>query len=435
MVSKEPPALPNVLSVSGPEQRALVALRRASGAVISWGSSIGWIQPLKPVDHPCFGRFGGKIFFAAEDVQEPISAEGAAVTFFVYVDANGLGAMDVRPEKAPQPVVAQLPATTAIDPARYEKSIPDLDHNGRHKRRRDAERMDPEAVLERVHNVLYNEVWQAAQPVAQSDPDWSSHELTKRVVKYFFKAAQAPELLTLPWDHSAQQLVDNSMRSYSTACSDKPWFFELDLAPALCAAAWQLVQARKPRPRIGSKELEQLVVAQYEDIMDRILLEKAMWDSTAATFSEVALCAKVYKAVHQAHEQAFNMAASDLRHMEDIKRVELFMNHWLEGTVTKAWKAFESGSQLSQETVVQLFQRLIAPFGEGHPFSCVPPVLTQSIGRPPRTWPFLEQAVQSLEASWCMAPKGGVQQVHQPESSTCVGTDMKPVGLREDPRP
>lgn len=55
---------------------------------------------------------------------------------------------------------------------------------------------------------------------------------------------------------------------------------------------------------------------------------------------------------------------------------------------------------MNPESVVMLFQELLAPFGEEHPFSCVPGVLSQSIGRPPRDWEFLQEAVGEFFLNW-----------------------------------
>mmetsp|Transcript_27090 Transcript_27090/g.59011 ORF Transcript_27090/g.59011 Transcript_27090/m.59011 type:complete len:118 (+) Transcript_27090:3-356(+) len=57
---------------------------------------------------------------------------------------------------------------------------------------------------------------------------------------------------------------------------------------------------------------------------------------------------------------------------------------------------------LTLEAVVRLFQNLVAPYGEDHPFSCVPALLTQKIGRPPRSWPFLRRVAKQLLRSWHM---------------------------------
>merc|ERR1712194_860745 len=67
----------------------------------------------------------------------------------------------------------------------------------------------------------------------------------------------------------------------------------------------------------------------------------------------------------------------------------------------RAWQAIETSPKLlSQEAIVLLFQHLLAPFGDEHPFSCVPAALTQRIGRPPRDWPFLWNEARRLCLTW-----------------------------------
>mmetsp|Transcript_111921 Transcript_111921/g.361466 ORF Transcript_111921/g.361466 Transcript_111921/m.361466 type:complete len:246 (-) Transcript_111921:1399-2136(-) len=80
-----------------PLQRQLVSTRRQLGRIADWWGKYGFIDPDEPVDHPSAARHGGKIFLAIEDVQDEIEGVGSLVSYFVYVDSNGVGAMHVRP--------------------------------------------------------------------------------------------------------------------------------------------------------------------------------------------------------------------------------------------------------------------------------------------------------------------------------------------------
>lgn len=62
--------------------------------------NFGWIQASQEIEHPEAQRNQGKIYLLGEDVQEDLPGVGCAVTFFLYEDANGLGAMNVRPDAA-----------------------------------------------------------------------------------------------------------------------------------------------------------------------------------------------------------------------------------------------------------------------------------------------------------------------------------------------
>jgi hypothetical protein len=55
----------------------------------------GWIAPSQSVNHPDANRRGGRIYLSRKDIRSCASLEvGAEVEFFLYVDADGLGAED-----------------------------------------------------------------------------------------------------------------------------------------------------------------------------------------------------------------------------------------------------------------------------------------------------------------------------------------------------
>jgi len=70
----------------------------------------GWIMALQDIDHPDADRHGGRIYLRASDLRSgACPKEGDDVTFFLYSDANGLGAEDcyVTGEPHPDPPKAQ----------------------------------------------------------------------------------------------------------------------------------------------------------------------------------------------------------------------------------------------------------------------------------------------------------------------------------------
>jgi len=134
--------------------------------------------------------------------------------------------------------------------------------------------------------------------------------------------------------------------------------------------------------------------------MDLCLLEKAMWDSAGGLIpDQEPLRNKLYKALKTSHEIAFKEATEAPR-MGDLQRVELFTRAWVDSAINKSYSVLEQGNLMNADSVVQLFQELLAPFGEEHPFSCIPAVLTQSIGRPPKDWDFLQEAVRQFFLLW-----------------------------------
>jgi len=70
---------------------------RITGTINEWKGKFGWIEPDTPVEHPDAARRGGRLFLAQDDVLELISGVGAHVSFYVYGDHSGLGAMLVVP--------------------------------------------------------------------------------------------------------------------------------------------------------------------------------------------------------------------------------------------------------------------------------------------------------------------------------------------------
>eukprot|EP00438_Fugacium_kawagutii_P017582 Skav222245 [mRNA] locus=scaffold3059:185236:188073:- [translate_table: standard] len=93
----------------------------------------------------------------------------------------------------------------------------------------------------KVHACLNKQVWKATKKIVDKEKDWDQTELCKRITKYLYKGAQAPELLTLPWQQAASQFIENAMRGYSNACADKPWFFDLDLTVSFHMAFWEIL--------------------------------------------------------------------------------------------------------------------------------------------------------------------------------------------------
>lgn len=58
----------------------------------------GWIAPDQTIDHPDISRRAGRVYLSRKDVRAGTSLEaGTEVEFFLYVDADGLGAEDCRP--------------------------------------------------------------------------------------------------------------------------------------------------------------------------------------------------------------------------------------------------------------------------------------------------------------------------------------------------
>ncbi len=399
-------------SMGGPKgsgTRKLISTKRIRGTVLDWFDKFGWIQATQEIDHPDAYRNQGRIYLLAEDVQEDLPGIGCGVTFFLYQDANGLGAMNVRPAVEIHAQVAQsgktfggkggkAPSQGFAQQLPTPKRMKTGPYSGGYAPVQTGPVMPHEEVLQKVHACLNKQVWKATKKIAEKEKDWDQTELCKRITKYLYKGAQAPELLTLPWQQTAQQYIETAMRAYSTACADKPWFFDMDLTVAFHMSYWEILSGSGQNPQWS--EVEAVLNAKYEELMDDCLLDKAIWDSAGLLLpDQESLRNKVYKGLKSAHERAREETlAAPMR--DDLQRVEFFTRSWIHNSMGKAWQAIEQGGLMNPESVVMLFQELLAPFGEEHPFSCVPGVLSQSIGRPPRDWEFLQEAVREFFVNW-----------------------------------
>jgi len=77
--------------------RSKIHPNRITGRIADWKGKFGWIQPDKPIAHPEAKMHKGQVYLSQMDVEAEISGIGAHVSFFVYADGTGLGAMNCRP--------------------------------------------------------------------------------------------------------------------------------------------------------------------------------------------------------------------------------------------------------------------------------------------------------------------------------------------------
>merc|ERR1711920_782432 len=82
------------------------------------------------------------------------------------------------------------------------------------------------------------------------------------------------------------------------------------------------------------------------------------------------------------------------------------MGKWANESMNRAWGAIpDAETILTQDVAETLFRTLLAPFGDEDPFSCVPQIFTETIGRPPTDWAFIGQALREVFSQW--GPGGG----------------------------
>jgi cold shock CspA family protein len=95
-------------------ERQQVTNYRVTGKIADWKGTFGWIDPSSPISHPDAVKRRGKVYLHVKDVEAEIEGIGSLVSFFVYTDGSGLGAMNVKPASATPVVVKTVtkPAAT-----------------------------------------------------------------------------------------------------------------------------------------------------------------------------------------------------------------------------------------------------------------------------------------------------------------------------------
>lgn len=271
----------------------------------------------------------------------------------------------------------------------------------RYWRQHEEPALTQEQILERVHSNLYELIGKEAERVAHLEKQWSASELTKRVVRYIWSGLKDPDLMRQPWGQVAKQVVEKGMSTYGSACQERPWFFELDLRPALASAVWELLSANG-RPHVRYEEVEARVIQEVDENLDSVMLGKAIWAATEQIFPEDPVKSKVFRALANTHEPALAECLGDSRPLESTEKVKRFFKRWMEESMTRAWNSVEQngGGNLSFRKVTKLFQNLIAPFGEEHNFTCIPRVLLGRLAPPRRSWRFIEDAAKQMFHSW-----------------------------------
>jgi len=270
-----------------------------------------------------------------------------------------------------------------------------------------------------VHEVIYQTATPAVAAVADLvEPDQPEGDILKRLVKIIYKAASDPGLLQMPWEQICRELVERTMSSWGPGNSDAPWFYTINLTPVFSSAAWELMQAAGVPP-VSLPEVEETVNLEYEDKLDRLLLDTAIWQVVQNIFEDKKVQKMVYQALSRAYWPALDETLGHLLMQErqaggilppdkELQHLEAFTKRWLDDAIGRAWNSVEhhSGVALDGETIMELFRALIVPFGEHDPFTCLPGVMMEQIGRPPPHWPYIQQAVKEYFEEWEKQQRG-----------------------------
>lgn len=268
-----------------------------------------------------------------------------------------------------------------------------------------------EIQLGKLHDAISQTAAEVVGEIAHLETDKSEGELTKRIVKSAYKAASEPKLLQMPREAAIQELVTRMMQGgYSAAFGEAPWFFSINLPMVLCAAAWEIFTVNGIFDG-NIYELQDQVAFEYDVRIDRILLDKAMWEVAATVFGDEANQNKIFQAISRSYWPALDEVLGTLVTEEqhsgwltpdrELHSVQEFASKWINDAMCRAWVSIDGAERiLTRDSVRQLFQGLVVPFGPEDPFTCIPGALTETIGRPPADWPYLDQAIAELFSKW-----------------------------------
>lgn len=266
-----------------------------------------------------------------------------------------------------------------------------------------------ETLHDRLYDVIHRGVSDAVADLTSRGHTLNEAEITKKIVRYITKPACSLDPVGTPWMQVCEKLVDNAMSSFHAACSEREWFFDIQLVPTFTEVVWAVLIEHGADERLDKERVEHEVFMKCGDRLERALLDRAMWDATDE-WQDHKVRHKVFHALSKAYFKALDVAIQDSGRRipdgggdpeQELQGVEMFTKNWIEDALSRCWSMTENAECIwSRDIVENLFTSLIAPFGKENPFSCIPSELTQKIGRPPLDWPFIPQVVKELFRQW-----------------------------------
>jgi len=168
----------------------------------------------------------------------------------------------------------------------------------------------------------------------------------------------------------------------------------------MALVVWELLSQHGKN--VPPQAVHEAVELDYHDQIERRMLEKSMWETTARTFGDADR--KVQNKIYRALWGSYWTAADDAIQLprphseqQDLQLVQGFLERWMEETLIRAWNGTENAQEVfNVESVTEFFEVLVAPFGEDHMFTCIPGALIERIGRPPVGWPFVAQVSEEV---------------------------------------
>ena len=169
---------------------------------------------------------------------------------------------------------------------------------------------------------MYDNVSIAAESIMHLEKEWSKSELVRRVVRYINRQELSPDNASKEWPDLVEALIGGSMQAYTSACGDKPWFHDLDLAPSFAAAAWAFLSTqpgKSVRDLPRWLDFKDVVVDVCEGKLDDARTTNAHWDTCKACFSDQSAQAKVERALSKSYQPSLDECLMDTRPLEPIK--------------------------------------------------------------------------------------------------------------------
>lgn len=240
-----------------------------------------------------------------------------------------------------------------------------------------------------------------------------------------YRSASNTELLTLDWEEMCSELVKGMFGGYASSCGDCEWFYEIDLSQALSVAARVLLQTCGWQ--IPQQQVHDSISGAFQAQLHHRTLEKSLWEAVDSLFGhDEKARTKVYNAISRSYEPALERALADLTPQEDLARVECFVRNWIDDSTCRAWGGLHEQAEevLNKQTLVQIFDHLLQPFGDDHPFSAIPSVLIEDIGSPPPGWDFIPTVVDALFEQW--ANQEGMPSKRRKKKATEEGDEGEP---------
>lgn len=233
-----------------------------------------------------------------------------------------------------------------------------------------------------------------------TDGRWTKEDLASSVAHAICDVACNTCAQECPtWSAYVTAFVEAALTSCSASCMDRLWFFKLDLGFVLGNVASHVLQKQEV-PGATWQSVCKLAQRQFASWRHKALVQEAIHLAVSDVFADHAVQQTVYTRLRSAYDIALEFAASEPRPWDSYKIIELFIMTWIDDGLKQSWCAlagFGAERVLTEEVAAALFEKLVAPFGRQHTFSCIPDVfLASTFGRPPKNWPVIQHTIRVI---------------------------------------